>query len=88
MITLAEAKSQCRIDEDWSGEDTRLTSLIGTAVALVTQHTGYKEEEINDDTLQIARQAALLYVDYYYNGEERSKMAADSLCRQLRRWDS
>lgn len=41
VLTLEQAKANLRIDADYTEDDTRITGLIKTAVALVEQYTGY-----------------------------------------------
>lgn len=76
FITLAEIKAQCRIEPDFTLEDTKLTSYGLTAEHIVTQYLGRGktvEEMLSSFTVEYGflpepiKQAALLLVVVWYN---------------------
>lgn len=92
MITVKEAKAQLRVDEHWTGDDDLIRGYIASATAIIKEYTGLVSvSELDDDELEIAKQACRLIVDQYYNQpkdrEPHMPFGAAALCAQLRRYN-
>lgn len=81
ILTLEEAKLHCRVDEDYTGDDTYLTELIIVAETDIANRMKYNsiEEAFPDGNIPATvKHAAKLILAHYYENREPVAFASSS----------
>lgn len=81
ILTLEEAKAHCRVDEDYTGDDSYIEGLIPVAETVVANLIKYDslDEAFPDGNIPApVKHAAKLILEHYYENRELIAFASSS----------